>query len=195
MMKTPEELIDKLTEKIFTTTALKDISDTLEELSLDKRFKLHANAIASDDTLTDGQKKRQLSYLLKVIDNPTLYDFFSDEVLDKNSWLFTAERIDYFDKFVQQFQMATEEMGVIFLVTAIQLEPTDLKQISQDLSKAFGYKAIIKPEVNPELIGGAQVRVENMIFDYSLRTKFTQFRKTWLNSLTKTEKLIGRNQT
>src|SRR5690606_27264288 len=193
-MKSTEDLVDNLINRLFTTKALKEVSGTLEELSLNKTFKLHVNSIVSDTTLTDSQKRRQLSYVLKIVDEPILLDFF-DELLQKNGfWLFTAGKIDYFDKFVQQFQKATEEIELVYLVTAIDLAPPILKDISLDLSRSFGYRVIIKHEVNPAIIGGVQIRVENLVFDLSLRTKFQQFQRAWLHSLTTTSKKVGRHQ-
>lgn len=191
-MKTTEALIKKLTDKIYTTDTLKNISDTLEHLASDESFKSHTQDITSDPTLTGNQKKTQLLYLLKTIDSPILYDFFSD-ILDANSqWIFSSGRINYFDKFVQEFQMATEDLSIVYLTTAIKLAPEDLKAITKDLTKSFGYKVVLNYQVNPGIIGGATVRVENLIFDHSLRTKFQQFQRHWISSLKKTGQLIGR---
>ena len=192
--KATDSLVSKLLDTIFTTSTLKEVSEVLEELSQDKRFKAHCNGIVSDYSLTDSQKKRQLSYLLKTIEIPVLHDFFSDQLGNDVLWLFASEKVDYFDKFVRQFQLATEEVEIIYLVTAIKLEGEELKNIAKDLTKSFGYKVILKHEVNPAIIGGAQIRVENMVFDYSLRTKFQQFQRTWIASLEKTGQLVGRNQ-
>lgn len=192
--KSMKSVVSRLVETLYTTEALKLISSTLEELSQDRKFKLHADAIVSDESLTDSQKKRQLNYLIKTIEVPELQTFLSDEIEKDNWWLFSVDRIDYFDRFVQNFQIATEEIGVVYLTTSIPLSPTELKTIAKDLSKTFGYKVVLRHEVNKAIVGGAQVRVENLVFDYSLRTKFQHFQKTWLQSLNKTDKLIGRNQ-
>ncbi len=193
-MKATKALIDKLLERIHLTETLKSVSDNLEQLAQNKAFKNHANFIISDDSLTDAQKNRQLLFLIQTIDTPLLQEFFSD-LLGKNTyWVFTSDKIDYFDKFVQEFQMATEELGILHLTTAIKLSPVDLRAIALDLSKSFGYKVLLSYEVNPSIMGGAQIRVENMIYDYSLRSKFQQFQRQWLSSINTTEKQIGRHQ-
>jgi len=43
-------------------------------------------------------------------------------------------------------------------------------------------------------LGGLQIRLENLVFDYSLRTKFQQFQRHWLSSLDKIEAAVGRHQ-
>lgn len=192
--KSIDDVVAELISRIFTTKTLKEVSSILEELTHNNSFKLHANAIVDDDTLTEPQKRRQLGYLLKMIEEPVLEDFFGDMLSKKQFWIFKTGKVDYFDNFVQHFQLATEDIGLVYLVTAIELTPDDLKAIANDLSRSFGYQVILKHEINSAIIGGAQLRVENLVFDFSIRSKFQQFQRAWLTSLSKTEKLIGRNQ-
>lgn len=192
---TNHNLIAKLMQNIHTTAQLKDISDALEELTQNKAFKNHANDIITDQSLTDSQKKTQLLYLIRSIDIPTLADFFSDVLAGHTFWMFSSEKIDYFDKFVREFQMATEEIVVVYLITATKLMQSDFRTIAKDLGKSFGYKVVLNHQINPAIIGGAQVRVQNLVFDYSLRNKFNQFQRQWLHSLEQTDKMIGHHDT
>lgn len=190
-MPSTSQLVSKLMDQIQTATLLKSVSQTLEELAQDRRFKLHTNAIVTDESLTDQQKKRQLSHLIKSIELPILVDFFDNEALDASLWLFSSERIDYFDQFVREFQLTTENIEVVHLVTAIELPATDLTKITKDLSKAFGYKVILKHEVNPKIIGGVQIKIENLVYDFSLKLKFQQFQQQWVSTFEKTETKLG----
>lgn len=193
-MKSTQELVDNLLERIHSTDVLREISDILEELSHNKSFKLHTSAIVNDNSLTQAQQKRQLSHLIQVVEEKTLLEFFEDVLSKKQFWLFSTGKMDYFDKFSRQFQMSTEDIELVYLVTAIELNHIDLEAIATDLSKSFGYKVVIKHDVNQSLIGGIQMRVENMVFDMSLKTKYSQFQRAWVSSLVKTEKQIGRHQ-
>jgi len=190
-MKGSIQLAKELIEKIYTTDTLKRISDALEKLSQNKGFKDHTNDIINDDSLTDSQKKNQLLYIIKSVEIPTLYEFFSDQLADYSFWIFSSGQIDYFDKFVQAFQKATKDVGVIYLTTAVEISAADLKAISKNLGKSFGYQVAINHDVNTGILGGAQIRIENLIFDYSLRSKFRHFQKEWLKSISDTEKSIG----
>ncbi len=147
-----------------------------------------------DANLSDTQKRTQLLYLIRSVDEPLLYDFLSDELTSSQFWLFTSDRIDYFDRFVQEFQNATEAVKVIYLSTAVPLNATDLQLISENFSTSFGYKVMVEHEHNPALIGGVQARIENLIVDHSLRTKFQHFQRHWLKSLESIESAIGRNE-
>jgi F0F1-type ATP synthase delta subunit len=193
MEKATYKFSQRLLNRIYTSNVLKHISNALETLSQNVTFKEHANAIVSDSNLTDAQKRTQLLYLIRSVDVPLLYDFLSDELTSSQYWLFTSDKIDYFDRFVQEFQNATESIKVIHIATAIDLNASDLQTIAESFSTTFGYKIIVDHETNTAIIGGVQVRLENLIFDYSLRTKFQQFQRHWLASLDSLENAVGRN--
>jgi F0F1-type ATP synthase delta subunit len=194
MEKKTDALARMLLDKIYTTETLKLISGKLEELSQQKTFLSHADAIVSDNSLTEKQKQTQLSYLIRTVDEPLVYDFLSDVITDGQLWLFRKDTKDYFDAFVQRFQMGTEDLEVVFLVTAIELTATDLRSIVKDLGDSFGVRVVLNHQINPGLVGGIQVRVGNTVFDLSLRTKFRQFQKQWLSTLDKTSENIGRHK-
>lgn len=191
MQKGTDKLSFKLIDRAYTTKSLKLIADTLESLAQNKAFKNHATSIVTDPSLTAGQKKTQLMYLIQTIEVPLLYDFFSDEIGEQQFWIFNSGKIDYFDKFVQAFQEAIETIAIVNVITAVPLTLPDLAQSAQFFSQMLGKKAVINHEVNSSLLGGAIVKIENFVFDYSLRFKFKTFEAQWLSSLDKTSQLVG----
>ena len=191
MEKSTHLLAKRLLNRLDTSSALKATSENLELLTQNKTFKEHASAIVTDPHLSDSQKRTQLLYLLRSIDLPSLYDFFSDELEPNQLWLFHTDKIDYFDRFVQSFQRLTETVHLIQLATVIPLSATDLSTIAANFSKSFGYKVLIDHEVNPALIGGVQARLENLVFDYSLRSRFSQFQRQWLSSIHTLENTVS----
>jgi F0F1-type ATP synthase delta subunit len=193
MEKGIEELSKDLLNSIYSAIVLKQVSDYLEDISQNRVFKEHATAIATDPSLNATQKRTQLSYLFRTIELVLLYQFFLTLFDQHQFWLFSGGRIDYFDRFVMAFQKQTELAQIINLETAIQLTPTQIKNISVNLSETFGIKVIIHQETTPHLIGGMKIKVDNIIYDYSLHTKFLQFQKAWVHSLKDTEKRIGRH--
>lgn len=193
-MKAINTIVKTLIDDMYTTKALKEASETLEELVEKASFRNHASDIVTDPNLKKEQKHTQLMYLLRSIEAPFLYNFFQKHITTDNIWLFSNDKLDYFDQLVQAFQMSTEEIGIVNLTTAVPLNDQDLKLIAEDLSKSFGYKILVNHEVNPGLIGGIQIQIENLIYDFSLRTKFQQFQRQWLSSVIKTSKDTGRYQ-
>ncbi len=186
-----EELAEKLLSNIFTSTQLKEVSIALEYLSQSKSFKNNAQTIASDRRLTNALKKTQMLYLFRDVESPILHDFFSDLFSQKNYTLFNSRQFDYFDQFVQTFQMVTEQITVVNLVTAIELEEKELIVFAKEISQSLGSQAIIHLQINEAIIGGAQIRIGNLVFDYSLRSKFQQFQRQWLSRIEKTSELVG----
>lgn len=192
MTQSTNEFCQNLLKRIYTTETLKVVSDCLEELSQNTAFKQHTSAIINDSSLTSTQKRSQLLYAIRAIDEPLLYDFFSDIITAKNLWLFDTRDVEYFDEFVKSFQMMTETVAILFLTTATPLKPNQIKTITTDLGLTFGQQIIIKHEINPAIMGGAIARLGNAVYDLSIRTRFTQFQRHWLSTLEKTSKTIGR---
>jgi F0F1-type ATP synthase delta subunit len=193
MQKATSELSIKLLERIHSATTLKLVSDTLEDLSQNKAFKEHATNIATDPHLTKTQKRTQLLYLIRSIELPLLYQFFSEEFHSDQFWLFSGGRIDYFDKFVQEFQKATETCDIVPLETSLKLTSEHFARISKSLSDHLGRKVIINHKLNPSLLGGLKIKIDHVYYDYSLQTRFLQFQRAWLKSLKETDAKIGRN--
>ena len=186
-----EKLAQKLLDQINTTSELKKISVALEALSQSKNFKSHANDVVNDKKLTDSLKKTQIIDLFSDFEIPLLQTFFRELLEDKEFWLFDSDKFDYFDEFVQKFQLLTEKVMVINVVAAVEVLPIDLTKMAKDLSKALDKQVLIHLQVDPKIMGGAKIRVGNLIFDYSLRSKFSQFERQWISQLEKTSEMVG----
>ena len=191
MEASPSKLSQVLFDCLYTTKDLKTVSDLLESLSQNKTFKHHAQNIVADPNLTDGQKNTQLLYLLQSIDNHFLYDFFSDMLEKHHLWLFHSDKIDYFDRFVQEFQSLADNSRVLYLITAASLSPSEIEKVTKQFKTGLGFRVLIDHQVNPAIIGGVQAKLENYLFDVSLRTKFHQFESDWLKTLDHTSEKVG----
>ena len=191
-----ENGVDKLAAdlliQVHNTTELKKISVALETLSQSKNFKSHTRSIISDDKLTESVKKSQILELFKDLEIPLLYEFTQKVLDDKEFWLFDSEKFDYFDKFVQKFQLLTEKVTVVNLVAAVEVLPIDLTKMAQNLGDALGKQVIMHLQVDPKVMGGAKIRIGNLVFDYSIKSKFIQFQRQWISRLEKTSELVGR---
>jgi F0F1-type ATP synthase delta subunit len=191
MDASPSKLSESLYNQLFTTKDLKTVSDLLESLSQNKTFKTHAQNIVVDSNLTDGQKKTQLLYLFQSIDNPVLYDFFSDILEKRHLWLFSSDKIDYFDRFVQEFQNLADNCRILYLITPCNLNSEDIQKVARQFKTGLGFRVLIDAQVNPAILGGVQVKLENYLFDISLRTKLRQFESEWLKTLDQTSSQVG----
>lgn len=66
------------------------------------------------------------------------------------------------------------------LVTAVPLDAEELERFSSELSARLGRTVAFRAEVDPDLLGGAVVRVGDRVFDASLRTRLQQLRQKML---------------
>lgn len=63
------------------------------------------------------------------------------------------------------------------VVTAIPLSAEDQRQIAERLGAMLGKKVVVKPSVNPELLGGVVARVEGKLLDASARTRLEMLKR------------------
>jgi len=188
-----EKLSIELINSLYTASDLKRASLVLEALAQSPTFKKKALAIVNSQDLMPNLKKQQLISLLKDVNMPLVVNFFKKLINREDFWVFDSKQFDYFDQFVQYFQLKTEEVLIVNLVTQIDIKYEDQKRMSDDLTKNLKKKVLLHIQVNPKIIGGAQVRVGNLVFDYSLRSKFRQFQREWLKKFKITSDLTGRD--
>jgi len=191
MQKGVEKLAQQLLNEIWSTTELKKVSLALEGLSHASGFKSSALAIVSNSRLSDEVKATQLLNLFNDIEIPVLQSFFAGVFSEGEFWLFSSKQFDYFDEFVRSFQITTEKLQVVQLVVAVELFPREQMVIAKQLSDSLERQVMLDLKVNPSIVGGAQIRVSNLVFDYTLRSKFNQFERQWINRMARTTEFVG----
>lgn len=129
--------------------------------------------------------------LFQDIPIPTLQSFFTEVFSEGEFWLFSSKQFDYFDEFVREFQLSTEKVQIVQLVVAIEMYPREQMVIASELSKSLERQVILDLKINPAIVGGAQIRIGNLVFDYTLRSKFNQFERQWINRMAKTAEYVG----
>lgn len=187
-----QQLAKSLITQLNTSTELRNTAHTLEKLSSNETFKQHAYDIAASD-LTDQQKTNQLLSLVKTIEIPQLQQFFHELFSQGQFWVFASQQFDFFDEFVKSFQLEADQLAIIYMATAIDLDEQFLTHISAEFSQLLNKHAIISHQVNPDMIAGAQVRIENLIFDYSAKAKLTQFENKWIASVSEHTQRLSPN--
>jgi F0F1-type ATP synthase delta subunit len=191
MKKGVEKLAEQLLATINTTEELKKVSMTLETLSNSASIKSKAKEIATNSQYSDSLKAKKLMELFSDIDMPVLLEFFRKIFSASEFWLFSSKQFDYFDQLVQSFQLITESVIVINIIVAIELKQEEILEIAKDLSESLDKQVIISIKINPAIMGGAQVRIGNLAFDYTLRSKFSQFQRQWLSRMARTSAMVG----
>jgi len=70
--------------------------------------------------------------------------------------------------------------GIVY--STVSLNDTQINQIEKKVSKLLNAKVRLTNKINPDLIGGLKIEVEDYLVDYSIQSKFTQL-KNELNNI------------
>ena len=88
--------------------------------------------------------------------------------------LFDKRRIEYLPGIAKQFCKMVNEgnnMAEGLLVTAIHLGEEQLAQIQEEISKLMRKKICLKNKVDPSIIGGMKIYVEDQVLDASVKNR------------------------
>lgn len=94
--------------------------------------------------------------------------------------------VDMFDNFVECYN-ANHHIKIATLTTATQLEDALLAQIKALLEEQTRSTIIIKQVVNPKIIGGVIVHVDDFLFDASIIGKINKLRVEFSHNLYQTK--------
>lgn len=89
------------------------------------------------------------------------------------------DRMELLDTVFQQAQLLSEERAGrkrVQVTTAAGLSDNEIGRIRTQLDACFPFESIIETDVDPALIGGLVVQIENTVYDSSLRTRLDQLR-------------------
>ncbi len=179
-----------LLNSLYTSRDLKRVSLLLESLSANHQFKQRMYNVVTDDNLNDAQKSHELVRLIAKVNLPQVNHFFTSMFEAYQFWLFDSHKFDHFDAFVKSFQLEADNIEIVYISTSINLEDDELRKIGKLFATLLKKHAVISHVVNPAILGGAQVRVGNYVFDYSLKAKLERFQKKWIDSLISTNDLL-----
>lgn len=113
-----------------------------------------------------------------------IQQFFGDSVqpivLNFVKILVDGRRQEYLQEIYKQFvHLADEANGRVqaHLETAVALSDEELEVVRAQVSQSCGLKLEMKTSVNPDLIGGAMLRIGDRLIDASVKGKLDRFRQ------------------
>ena len=101
---------------------------------------------------------------------------FSKSTVDFIDILIDRDRMDHFPEITKSFETLCDVVAKrvrATLVTARALPPELIGEFKKQLESKTGKEVILSLEQDPSLIGGAQTRIGNIIYDGSLKTQLT----------------------
>ncbi len=131
------------------------------------------------------QKIQSIRNEIADIGSIILQSYFYSLTDSNDLWLFEPT---HFKNFMEKFNERVAQTDVFQVTTAIQLKDNDVKRMAEKLSQKMEKIVIIDIRTNSNLIGGAIIKKDNYILDYSLKTKLTNLSEHWKNSILKANK-------
>lgn len=88
-------------------------------------------------------------------------------VVEKNRAVMLPQIVKEFDRMVDEFRGESDAEAV----TAVPLTPNQIGALETALHQKFGVKVRLRTRIDPEVLGGLQVRVGDKLIDATVRTK------------------------
>jgi len=130
----------------------------------------------------DQSQKRKLLIAseIKNIQSVTIRDYFTKLVKANEMWLFEPS---HFADFNSALKNIASETSVIDLKIAVDLKDDDIQEIADYFSAKQQHKVILNISVDKSLIGGAIIKKDNYIMDFSLKNKLSTLSTQWKKSI------------
>ena len=104
----------------------------------------------------------------------------SKSTVDFIDILIERNRMDHFSEIIKSFETLCDVVAKrvrATLVTALALPSELIGEIKKQLESKTGKEVILSMEEDPSLIGGAQTRIGNTIYDGSLKTRLAYIKE------------------
>jgi F0F1-type ATP synthase delta subunit len=178
MMSEIEKYLRQLLDLIYQKD---DLEQILFDLSL---FADHIGYSSKSKGKGDESANRQtlIETNLTAMESPILRDYFQGLIKKKDLWLFDP---GHFKIFVQEVQELSQKAIFFNLITACEINNKDIKKLVDKLSVKAQKKVMIQLIVDKSIIGGAIIKKDNFILDYSLKTKLNNLSSQWKKSIQK----------
>lgn len=168
------ELISRITKRSELNQILFDLSYLKDKIS-------YKSAINDDP---DGKLLKKLVLTeIKKIGSVDLKNFLQCMIDENNFWLFDPAHLSVFAK---EFEAEASSIDFLEITCAMELKPQDIHSLAEDISRNTGKRVIIDAKVDQKIIGGAIIKKDHYIIDYSIVTKLNNLSNRWKESLSKT---------
>lgn len=168
---------------------LVDTKDDLSQLLFDvenftDRLGLKLRTSSEDDL----DKSAIIRSELDRIGSEILQEYFKILLDENDLWLFDPA---HFKGFAKDLTQDAEKVIYLNLTTAVPLNPDDIKELCERASQKLDRKVVLDTEVDETVLGGAIIKKDNYIMDFSLKTKLAKLAAEWKKSVQMAEESNG----
>ena len=151
------------------------VAETLDELAsfledvLDAHPEFHSILVSM--AIGRDQKVAMIERVVGPVGSPVLTSFLTT--------LARHERLELLPLVLDEARLIENQRGgrkVVEVTSSQPLDPETLESIRATLESAFSFTPILETRVDPSLIGGLVIQVEDTVYDSSLRTRIRQLR-------------------
>ena len=135
------------------------------------------NAFLQDPTIPSAKRRSILKEIFEKKIDPIIFHFL----------LFLEEknRLPVLNSICQGFeQIYSDAKGIlkVILTSRWELSTEEIHQISHFLKNRFHKTIVPESKVDPSILGGIKIQINDVIYDYSLQTQLNKFKQSVINS-------------
>ena len=121
-------------------------------------------------------RKNKITFFQKIFKEDELFLHFFSNLLDKG-------RLDCLPEILIAYQQLIKNSADIMeakLVTAISVEKSTLERLGKALENNYKMKVEIEEKIDPEMVGGAILIIDNHMIDFSIRDRLSKLKNDLL---------------
>lgn len=122
---------------------------------------------------------------IQKIGSDTLKKYLQNLIVQNEINIFEPAHLKAFSREFEQEALKTD---FIEITSAVEINSDDTMSIAKKISDKIGRKVIVDIHTKPEIIGGAIIKKDNYIIDFSIQTKLLNLSKRWKETLTNSHK-------
>ena len=154
------------------TGALSDVADEMAQLAQLIEADLNLAALFAHRGIAADRRSETLEKIFKGRVHQTTYHFLG--VLNAKG------RLGYFSAIQASFERILKEARGevdVDVYSAAPLNSEQARSVSQRIGAAIGKTAVVKPHVDPDLIGGLKIRIGDRLIDASVASQLRRMRR------------------
>lgn len=166
-------LFELANEKNQFTKVTQDLN-TIQEVCLQSK---DFTRVLDSPVIPEKGKKQVISQLFRERLHPLSFNFL-ELLLEKNRESLLPGIIEHFKK------LADESQGIIRgdLRTAYPLDEEQMNSLKKRLDRITGKNVLLHQNINPELLGGFMVRINDTVIDTSIRNQLLKMRENLISN-------------
>lgn len=181
MLSTIKDHIEQLLSKIIRKNDLHQMIFDLNRLK---------DKISYKNVIHNGVDDREQ---LRILATKEIQNIVSETLKKYLTSLLAKDDLSLFEPahlktFAEEFEIKALKTDFIEITSAVEIKPEDVSKIAENLSTKIGRKIIVDIRTNENIVGGAIIKKDNYIIDFSIQTKLLNLAERWKGTLAKSRK-------